>query len=100
MVRLAGLGGKTILQCALHAHATCTPGPAEGADSGVAPPQAGILDGHSIRQLAARPLNEASTGAAASYSEEAAGGKVLQADEEAAFMAASMMAKEQEKNEL
>ena len=61
---------------------------------------AGVLDSHSMSKLAGRPLDEASTGAAASYSEEAAGGKVLQADEEAAFMAASMMAKEQVKNEL
>ena len=84
----------------LHAHAACTPGPAEGAELGVAPPQAGVLDSHSIRQLAGRPLDEASTGAAASYSEEEAGGKVLQPEEEAAFMAASMMAKAHEKNEL
>jgi len=59
-----------------------------------------LLDGHAISKLAGRPLDEASTGAAASYSEEMAGGKALQADEEAAFMAASMMAKEQEKKEL
>lgn len=49
--------------------------------------------------MAGRPLDEASTGAAASYSEEEAG-KVLQPEEEAAFMAASMMAKVHEKNEL
>jgi len=83
----------------MHAHGAYTPGPAEGAESGVAPPQAGVLDSHSIRQLAGRPLDEASTGAAASYSEEEAG-KVLQPEEEAAFMAASMMAKAHEKNEL
>ena len=57
---------------------------------------AGVLDSHSMSKLAGRPLDEASTGAAASYSEEAAGGKALRADEEAsAFMAASMMGKEQ-----
>ena len=99
-MRPAGLlvESATCTACALRARYMHTP--AEGADSTIAQPQAKLLDGHAISKLAGRPLDEASTGAAASYSEEMAGGKALQADEEAAFMAASMMAKEQEKKEL
>ena len=93
--------GRSILQidtaCARCMHA----GPGRGCRVGrCSTAQAGVLDSHSIRQLAGRPLDEASTGAAASYSEEEAGGKVLQPEEEAAFMAASLMAKAHEKNEL